>query len=229
MHAKHASSITAIVAVAITALAHAADPKECARLTDDQERLSCYDRLHGEPITPDAERVGSAQKQSETGDRVDANDRSDTRAPSAAAAEAAAAAETNASATASGMQSVSPRAAEPTPAPAGGTITTTPASTLPSEQPTPTTEPPPEPIEQAAPPAKTRPGAVAATGTITDIEKLWPSLRYRYTLDNGESWVQTKAAVTSIDVGDRVEIRRRRLTHFLISEGGISFSVERIE
>ncbi len=69
----------------------------------------------------------------------------------------------------------------------------------------------------------------AVTASVMAAEKTWPSGRWRYTLDNGQIWVQTRAKTTSVQVGDDVTVRKRRWTYYLLSERGASFGVERVE
>ena len=69
----------------------------------------------------------------------------------------------------------------------------------------------------------------AVTASVTAAEKTWPSGRWRYTLDNGQVWVQTRAKTTSVKVGDEVTVRKRSWTFYLLSERGASFGVKRVE
>ena len=210
-----------------------ADERDCARIPDDAERLACYDNANrvDPPEPPEAPEPIAAVPESDpaTADAPSVVVPS-VVAPSVAVPSKAVVSEDVAS------EAVPPVVSSP--------VVTSPEA----DAPMPTSEPvsaalPPSPPSEPATTVQTSSTTIDDFGkppetvqrvelpevsaAVAEVEKTWPSGRWRYTLDNGQSWVQTRATDSQIDVGDLVTIRKRGWTHYLINDGGASFKVKR--
>ena len=179
--------------------------KSCGAIKDDQARLACFDQVLSasedktSPVDPK-----SSQKQATQSKTSATSADSETFAESAAepaASESTVTQAQNTQAQQQAAEKVVPVTSKPSNSPRA-------ADNLKDESEG-------ESIEEIA-------------ATIVNTRTQWPGKHVVYTLDNGQSWIQVRAKRIHIRPGDRVTIRKRRMSYLLLSQSGASVNVRRL-